>query len=516
MATKRYKIVEGGMHDRFHKSHAKVQFLGGGFGNGKTAAACVKALKLCKDYPGCNGLIARSTYPKLNDTIRREFLLWCPTHWIKRMPSRDENTLLLKNGSTVNFRYVAQQGKQTEDSKSNLLSATYDWIIVDQLEDPEFSHKDFMDLMGRLRGNTEYIGEDREMPRFGPRWFISTLNPTRNWCYREIIKPLHDYHERGIVSDKLLCEVDNDGRPILIAGKPKPLIELYEGSTYENVENVGEDYIRGMLSTYTGSMRERFIFGRWGALSGLIYPQFDEAQHLVSHRDAWEYLRQLRLSGYEPVFMEGYDHGLSRHSCYGIFYVDDDANVFLLDGFRVAELTIADAASNIHRIRAEVCTETERLNPIYADPDVFRRKTGNSRTVGETVAGLFEDHGIKMQRGNNDIASGIAKNWQYLSPLAMHEHPITGLRMSPHFYVSDRCTWFVDEITEYYFKRDGSDETTDKPVDRNDHAMDMWKYAMTPRPKLARFVGKPDAPPAWMAWHEIERQQRKDKKARHK
>ena len=516
MATKRYKIVEGGMHDKFHKSTAKVQFLGGGFGNGKTAAACVKALKLCKEYPGCNGLVARSTYPKLNDTIRREFLLWCPAHWIKRMPSRDENTLILKNGSTVNFRYVAQQGKQTEDSKSNLLSATYDWIIVDQLEDPEFSHKDFMDLMGRLRGNTEYIGDDRGMPRFGPRWFICTLNPTRNWCYREIIKPLHDYTQRGIISDKLLCEVDNDGRPILDGGRPKPLIELFEGSTYENVENVGEDYIRGMLSTYTGSMRERFIFGRWGALSGLIYPQFDETIHLVSDQDAREYLRQLRLSGYEPVFMEGYDHGLSRHSCYGIFYSDDDANVFLLDGFRVSELTIADAASHIHRIRAEVGAEAGELKPIYADPDVFRRKTGNARTVGETVAGLFEDYGIKMQRGNNDIASGIAKNWQYLTPLPMHEHPITGLRMSPHFYVADRCTWFVDEITEYYFQRDGSDETTDKPVDRNDHAMDMWKYAMTPRPKLARYVGKPDAPPAWMAWNEIERKQRKEKRARHK
>ena len=84
----------------------------------------------------------------------------------------------MKNGSTVNFRYVAQQGKQTEDSKSNLLSATYDWIIVDQMEDPEFSHKDFMDLMGRLRGNTEYSGDDPSMPRVGPRWFMATLNPT--------------------------------------------------------------------------------------------------------------------------------------------------------------------------------------------------------------------------------------------------------------------------------------------------------------------------------------------------
>lgn len=514
--SKRYKIVEGGMHDQFHQSVAKVQFIGGGFGNGKTAAACVKALRLAKEYPGCNGLIARSTYPKLNDTIRREFLLWCPSTWIKRMPSRDENTLVLKNGSTVNFRYVAQRGKETEESKSNLLSATYDWIIVDQLEDPEFSHKDFMDLMGRLRGGTEYVGDDPRMPRVGPRWFIATLNPTRNWCYREIVKPLHDFHERGVVSDKLLCEVGDDGRPILEDGRPKPLVELYEGSTYENVDNVGVDYIRGMLATYTGSMRERFVYGRWGALSGLIYPQFDEAQHVVAHEDARTYLRQLRLSGFQPVFVEGYDHGLSRHSCYGLFLVDDDANVLLLDGFRTAELTIADAARNIHTIRAEYQLDGEELRPIYADPDIFRRKSGNTKNVGETVAALFQEEGLTMQRGNNDIGSGIGKNWQYLAPQFQHEHPLTGLRPAPHFYVSDRCTWFVDEITEYYFKRDGSDETTDKPVDRNDHAMDMWKYAMSNRPKLAKFVGKPGAPPAWMAWHEIERMQRQGPKARHR
>ena len=514
--SKRYKIVEGGMQDRFHQSYAKVQFIGGGFGNGKTAAACIKALKLCQNYPGCNGLIARSTYPKLNDTIRREFLQWCPQHWIKRMPIRDDNTLLLKNGSTVNFRYVAQRGKETEESKSNLLSATYDWIIVDQLEDPEFSHKDFMDLMGRLRGGAEYIGDDKRMPRTGPKWFIATLNPTRNWCYREIVKPLHDFRDRGIIGDKLLCEVDNHGRPILTDGRPIPLVDLFEGSTYENVDNVGEDYIRGMLATYTGSMRERFVFGRWGALSGLIYPQFDETQHVLQHEDVREHLRFLRMSGFQPTFMEGYDHGLARHSCYGLFYADDDGNVFLLDGFRVAELTVSAAAKRIHEIRAEYRIESNELGPVFADPDVFRRKTGNSRTVGETVATLFEDEGVRMQRGNNDISSGIAKNWQYLAVQTAHEHPISGLRPSPHFFVSDRCEWFVDEITEYYFQRDGSDETTDKPVDRNDHAMDMWKYAMSSRPRLARFVGKPNRPPDWMMWHEIEREQRRTVMARHR
>jgi len=512
--SKRYRITEGGMQDRFHQSTAKVQFVGGGFGNGKTAAACVKALRLCKDYPGCNGLIARSTYPKLNDTIRREFIQWCPNHWIKRMPTRDDNTLILKNGSTVNFRYVAQRGKEQEEAKSNLLSATYDWIVVDQLEDPEFSHKDFMDLMGRLRGGTEYQGDDPSMPRVGPRWFIATLNPTRNWCYREIVKPLHDY-EKGVFNPKLLCEVNDHGQPVLDAGIPKPIIELFEGSTYENVENVGEDYIKGMLATYTGSMRRRFVYGEWGALQGLVYPQFDEAKHVVDHNQLIEYLHQMRIGGFEPTYMEGYDHGLMRDSCYGLFFVDDEGNVFLLDGFKQAEQTVAKSAMAIGNIRSTYGVEHLPLSPVYADPDTFKRKTGDARTVGQTVASLFADEGISFQRGNNDATSCIAKNWQYLSVMPRHQHPLTGLIEAPYFYVSNQCQWFIDEITEYYFQRDASDELTDKPVDRNDHAMDMWKYAMTPRPKLAKFIGKPDQPPAWLAWHEIERM-KQEVKPRHR
>jgi hypothetical protein len=492
------------MQDRFQQSHAKVQFIGGGFGNGKTTATCIKALRLCMDYPGCNGLIARSTYPKLNDTIRKELIKWCPKHWVKRSPTKDDNTLILTNGSTVNFRYVAQRGKDTEETKSNLLSATYDWIIVDQMEDPEFSHKDFMDLLGRLRGNTDYMGNDKTMPAVGPRWFMATLNPTRNWCYREIVKPLQDLH-KGIINSRLLCEVDEQGKAILRNGMPTPIVELFEGSTYENVENVGEDYIRTMLATYTGSMRERFVFGRWGALSGLVYPSFDETQHILRHDDVIRYMHQMRMSGFEPQFMEGYDHGLARHSCYGLFFTDDDGNVFLIDGFRQVELSVNKAAREIKRVRIEHGVAYDTVPPVYADPDIFNRKSGSKSVVGVTVADMFKEEGINMQRGNRDIDSGIEKNWQYLAVMRMHEHPITSLIPAPHFYVSDRCDWFIDEITEYYFARDGGDETTDRPVDRNDHAMDMWKYAMSGRPRLAKFTGRPDTPPAWLSWHEIER-----------
>ena len=77
-----FKLHRGSLQERFLKSRAKIQIYGGGFANGKTATSCIKAIELAKDYPGSNGLMARSTYPKLNDTLRKEFLKWCPVDWI--------------------------------------------------------------------------------------------------------------------------------------------------------------------------------------------------------------------------------------------------------------------------------------------------------------------------------------------------------------------------------------------------------------------------------------------------
>jgi hypothetical protein len=141
-----YKIVEGSLHDRFQRARGKVQIFAGGFGNGKTTAAVIKALQLAKAYPGCNGLVARSTFPRLNATIRKEFVVWCPKSWIKRDVNSRENLIELNNGSVINFSHIAQSGKLAESTTSNLLSATYDWIVIDQIEDPEITEKDFDDV----------------------------------------------------------------------------------------------------------------------------------------------------------------------------------------------------------------------------------------------------------------------------------------------------------------------------------------------------------------------------------
>ena len=499
-----FKLQRGSLQDKFLKSRAKIQLFGGGFANGKTSGACIKACQLAKDYPGSNGLMARSTYPKLNDTLRKEFIKWCPADWIESFPksANASNTCTLKNGTTINFRYIAQQGKLgNEATTSNLLSATYDWIVVDQMEDPEIVHKDFLDLLGRLRGMTRYEGTDDTMPDSGPRIFVLTCNPTRNWVYRELVKPLHDL-KLGAINDRLLCKTNSEGH-ILRGddGLPVPIIELFEGSTYENKDNLEADFIQTLEASYKGQMRSRFLMGEWASYEGLVYPAFNESLHVMTHHSIHNYYKQLQVKASGITYLEGYDYGLAVPFCYILGFVDNYGNVFLMDGAYKREVPLDDHIDSIKSIRAKY--DVDPSNMILADPDIFRRKSAGKKLVGKAISDMFLEEGIIATRGNNDISNGIIKVNQYLLPQRSHQNPITGEYNSPYLYVSDELEWWINEISDYYWQKNPMGEQLDKPVDKDDHAMDTTKYMLSHRPNISKLMVKQDPKKVgWYKWGE--------------
>jgi hypothetical protein len=436
--------------------------------------------------------MARSTYPKLNDTLRKEFLKWLPSDWIESFPksANASNTCTLKNGTTINFRYIAQQGKSgNEATTSNLLSATYDAIIVDQMEDPEIVHKDFLDLLGRLRGMTPYDGDDKTMPKSGPRWFILTTNPTRNWVYRELVRPIHEL-SLGQISDKLLCETDENGKMLFTDNLPVPIIEIYEGSTYENKDNLEQDFIKTLESSYKGQMRSRFLMGEWASYEGLVYPAFNEAIHVLSSQSIEQYHKQLQVKTTSVTYLEGYDYGLAVPFCYILGFVDNFGNVFLMDGAYEKEVPLDDHIAAITTIRN--AHNTDASNMILADPDIFRRKSVGRKLVGKAIADMFLEDGIMCRRGNNDIANGIVKVNQYLIPQRHHQNPITGEYNAPYLYVSDKLEWWITEINDYYWMKNPTGEQMDKPIDRDDHAMDTTKYLLSERPNISKLTARQD------------------------
>jgi hypothetical protein len=499
-----YRLTRGSVQHRFQESRAKIEIFGGAYGNGKSTGMIIKSLKFANLYPGSLGLMARATYPKLNDTLRRDLLRWCPKKWIKRRPTKDDNTLYLVNGSTIHFRYLSQRGKNTEDgtTTSNLLSATYDWITIDQIEDPEITHKDFLDVLGRLRGNTPFR-EDRDMsddeilswPASGPRLLLIGCNPTRNWFYREIIMPFKLWKDKNIKTEKLLVDSDSG----------EPILDLFESDVYANKSNLDPDYIKTLESSYKGQMYDRYVLGKWVAYEGLVHPEYDTMRHGISRNDIMDYLRSLRERHVQIKALEGYDFGNTSPSCYMLGGVDDWGRVLILDGFYKPDFLYDLQPRAIQEIRMKYVGLLDFDDSIIADPAIFRRQVVARRTTGTSVASLLRELGLELRPGNNEISSGIAKVNGYLADKDGARHLLTDEVNGPMLYVCEDLSWFEQEITNYYWKKNPFGEKIDEPQDHNDHAMNTLKYMLSFLPEPSEIVLPHKLiPPDWMYWQEIE------------
>jgi hypothetical protein len=349
------------------------------------------------------------------------------------------------------------------------------------------------------------------MPKTGPRWMMFTANPTRNWLYRRIIKPRHD-HDVGTWNPDLLCERHPDTQsPILDdSGRPKPLIELFESSTYENRHNLPPDFLTSLEATYRGQMRDRFLLGKWVGYEGQVYTEFDQGVHVVPHSRMLDHMNKTRLRAVRVNWAESFDHGIAEPSCYMIAFIDSDENVHVVDGFYEAGLGIEKLADKIRRTR-EQCGFTGADDPVYpgilADPSIFRRNSAH--IVGPTVASMLSDHGIDCTRANNNLLNGIAKVQSYLYPVATRLHPYNGRYGAPRLYISDRLHWWVDEVLDYVWVKDKADELEDKPRDKKNHAMDATRYLLTDRPapsqlSIVRQVMVPDYLLKWTETPDLE------------
>lgn len=496
-----YRLERGSLQWGFNQSRQKIQIFGGGYANGKTTALVIKALQLVKDYPGCNGLLARETYPKLNDTLRKEFLKWCPSHWIKRRPTQDDNTCYFNNGSMVNFRYISQRGKSRDDgsSSSNLLSATYDWIGVDQIEDPGIVHKDLLDLMGRLRGSTPYRPdgpEDRSMPSTGPRWIMLTANPSPNWFFKEVVQPYLIWKKSGTKNSKLIVD-EETGVPIL---------DLFEGSTYTNKANLAPDYIKTLESLYRGQMRKRFLEGKWAAYEGLVYGTYQRDVNMITRDQAMEHIQDCLNRHVKLKVVEAYDFGLVSPSCYMVAVVDDWGRVIIIDGYYEPNFHYTMQPAAIEEIREKYTHFGFRFkDAIEADPAIFKKTViAGLKDTGDTIAKIYrDDYALHMRPASNDILQGIAKVNGYLNGTKDTPHLLTKEAPSTLLYVVDDLEWFETEITSYYWQRNPAGQSIDIPQEHNDHAMDTTKYLLSHLPQASKIQVPASAlPPGWMFWHE--------------
>jgi hypothetical protein len=114
--------------EAFVFSKARNSRFGGGFGNGKTYAACIKALIMLMSFPGYRVAICRQVYKNLRSTTMQTFLKVCPKEFIKTHDVQFGLTVFI-NGSCIYWLHLDTMDEAT--AKGFEINA----LIIDQAEE---------------------------------------------------------------------------------------------------------------------------------------------------------------------------------------------------------------------------------------------------------------------------------------------------------------------------------------------------------------------------------------------
>ena len=216
---------------------------GGAMGGGKTRAIAELAIDAALMHPGDNILVARHHLSDLSSTTMKEFFQVCPPELIQRRQQAPTSLVQLRlpswprdQHSTVNFRHLSDwQG---------LGSQQYGAVLID--EAGQVDEDAALMLLTRLRH-----------PAQPQRWFVAASNPWPGWFQRWFLhRELHEDALRAASGQVAFI-------PAKIADNP----------------HLPDNYAQLNHALLPQPWRDRFIDGRWNALMGRVYPDFDPKRH---------------------------------------------------------------------------------------------------------------------------------------------------------------------------------------------------------------------------------------------
>lgn len=295
--------------DGFVASQASRCLFSGAFGAGKTIALCAKGLKLSLDYPKNYGLICRKVRATLGQTTLKTFLeKVCPRELIVDY-NKTEGLVTLTNGSQILFGGL--------DDPLKLGSLELGWAGMD--EAIETNEDDWRMVEGRLR-----------LPGV-PHQIFAATNPG---------PPSHYLY--------VMFWRDRKG-------------DVYQASSFDNPA-LPEDY-RQRLAEFEGVYKDRYVFGLWKGLEGLVYSAFNDKICLIPRFDidkGW------------PIY-SGHDFG--RVNAAALFFAGNPGTG---DVFAFAEYWPSSEMSYHDHVQS--------FKTITNGRNVLRRVGGNHQEEGERQA----------------------------------------------------------------------------------------------------------------------------------
>jgi len=391
----------------------------GGFGSAKTSTCATEFIEAALRTPNGLGLIGAQTLPQLENTAKLELKNMLTTELIKH-ERLQKNEIILINGYRIIFRPL------DDPDKFKSLNLTHFWIE----EASDVALTIFIQLKTRLRNN---VTKDH----FG----ILSTNPSMGWIKSEFLLQSQSI-KGGTVdySNQMNAELN-------------PFYSTHISETAKN-KYLPKDFIEMNSKGKEQWWINRFLNASFENKEGNVYPQWEDS--LVQPFEIPKHWEKI----------QGSDFGINDPTVALWGAIDPKTGTtYICD-----EHYESGKAVPHHAIEMKKRLDTipfGRLRFVVGDPSGQNRSHSDMRSVFEHYA----EHGVYFQAGMNKLEDGVYK---------VHAFFELGI-----LKIFSSCRNTIKEIQEYRYPENSDTRKTnigDKPIDKDNHAMDALRYMIAELP----------------------------------
>lgn len=447
------KFSNNGQREFFYCT-ARNQCFSGGFNNGKTFGACLKAFTLLSTFPNYRMAIARQVRADLMKTTYETFFKICPRDIIET-ENKQEGFTVLKNGSKIYWLHLDGVDENT------LRGLEINSYLIDQAEETEEKVFDIIDArigrwdnavipQGLLDANPDWPTSPFTGKYLAPSYGMLLCNPDTQFHY--IYRKFHP--------DSL----DRDGKFVFIEGEWDS--KLGSTETYEQALTKDEEWV------------SKYVRGQWGISDAQIHRVRAESFLEASEELLEKILRKGNL-------FRVLDHGdASPTAC--LWFCSLNGVYICYREYYVPGKVISE-----HRRAIVDLSGVEKYSANYADPSIFRKSAqkdgGWWTTADEYLTNSIEGPPLAwLPADNNEFATRNRIN-ELLKP-GKWVHPLNSELTGPGVYFIKRSTEYpqgcyhtINELGSQRRKLLGYFDgkaiyTDDRESSIADHAYDCVRY----------------------------------------
>ena len=435
----------------------RYTMLAGGFGSGKSMTNIQQVIKHLMLIPNARVVVAAKTYPALEATFVKDFFSIMPQRLLRKK-NEQKREWVFTNGSELMLRSF--------DDETKLRGINATMFVL--LEASNIQHEGFELAQNRIRNSAALIPslDAKGMPvmkydekaklmrpvyKYDARKILIETNPDAGWVKKKFlvdsstVSYYGSAHKEGY---RMNTKTDPNKFTMVMATDANPYLP----------EGFIEEQTRGKSVAYV----QQFFYGSFNFSDNTVYPNVG-GRIVRPHELPPAFDERGKRSLY---YLIGLDYGIT--DALAIIYAAYSTitkKLYIFDEVYEHNLSVRDAVKKhreklkLHKIRNDMLLSL----PLF-DGRSYNKRESDLQTIGA----MFNNEGLYFKPSFTYVDARVVK--------------VNGIINDEQIEIFSNCEFLIEEVTNYKFKVSKDGSPSDKPMDKNNHAINALEFVIMELP----------------------------------